>query len=103
MRILMFSPGFPVEMARFTAALGQVGAEVVGLGDGPPQALPPEVARILHGYVRVPSLWDEQAVVGAVREYHGRRPLDRAGTDAHDGKERPGADDSAGDDLRRVV
>jgi len=73
----MFSPGFPVEMQRFTLGLARVGAAVVGLGDGPDAALPPEVRRALHGYVRVASLWDEAAVIAAVREIHERAPFDR--------------------------
>ena len=77
MRVLMFSPGFPVEMQRFTVGLSEVGAEVVGLGDAPTEHLPPEVARRLSANIRVPQLWDEVGVVAAVREHHERRPFDR--------------------------
>ena len=63
MRVLMFSPGFPVEMQRFTVGLAEVGADVVGLGDAPAEHLPPDVARRLSGYVRVPQLWDEAGVL----------------------------------------
>lgn len=77
MRILMFSPSFPVEMQRFTVALARTGAEVVGLGDAPESLLPPEVARSLHAYLRVPRLWDEAAVLEAVRASHERAGLDR--------------------------
>ena len=77
MRVLMFSPGFPVEMQRFTVGLAEVGAEVVGLGDSPSDHLPPEVARRLSGHIHVPRLWDEDAVIAVVRKVHDREPFDR--------------------------
>ena len=43
MNIVMLSPGYPAEMAHFTRALAAVGARVVGVGDQPPHALPPEI------------------------------------------------------------
>ena len=77
MRVLMFSPGFPVEMQRFTVGLAEVGATVVGLGDTPAEQLPPDVARRLSGHLCVPQLWDEEAVIAAVRAIHDRQPFDR--------------------------
>ena len=43
MNVLMFSPGFPAEMPRFTRGLARVGAGVLGLGDQPPAMLPEDV------------------------------------------------------------
>ena len=40
MNVLMISPGYPAEMAFFTRGLGQAGADVIGLGDQSPEALP---------------------------------------------------------------
>lgn len=77
MNVLMFSPGFPAEMPYFTRGLSQVGAQVVGIGDQPPGALP-EVARsALSDYLQVRNLWDEEAIVAQVREMSRRLPLDR--------------------------
>lgn len=54
MRVVMISPGFPVEQAYFTRALAQAGAEVVGVGDQPEQALPPEAREHLVHYLQAP-------------------------------------------------
>jgi hypothetical protein len=76
MRILFFSPGFPAEMPLFARALAEAGAQVYGLGDAPPQALPREVRRALSGYLAVPRLWDEDTVLGEAVELHRRVGLD---------------------------
>jgi hypothetical protein len=73
----MISPGYPAEMGYFTRGLHGVGAQVVGLGDGPAQGLPPEVRRVLQGYIQVRSLWDEPAVIAEVREVAARVPIHR--------------------------
>ena len=77
MNILMFSPAFPAEMPRFTQGLAEVGVRVFGLSDAPESMLPDSVQRLLTGYVRVPSLWDEEAVVRAVLQSPFARSLDR--------------------------
>ena len=46
-------PGYPVEMAFFTRALARVGATVIGVGDQPPDALPPAAREGLAHYERV--------------------------------------------------
>lgn len=73
MKVLMFSPGFPAEMPRFTRGLAQAGAQVLGLGDQPEAMLPQEAKDHLAAYLRVPNLWDEAAVIRAVRDWI--RPL----------------------------
>jgi hypothetical protein len=65
MNVVMISPGYPVEMSYFTRALAKVGATVIGLGDQPPDALPPAAREGLSHYERV-SLTDEAAVLGAL-------------------------------------
>jgi hypothetical protein len=65
MNVVMVSPGFPLEMAYFTRALAQTGAAVIGVGDQPVHALPPEARDHLAHYERV-SLADESAVLGAL-------------------------------------
>jgi hypothetical protein len=69
MKILMFSPGFPAEMPRFTRGLGEVGVKVYGLGDQPQSMVPQEARRHLAGYLQVPNLWDEAAVIQTVRRW----------------------------------
>ncbi|MFQ5349233.1 MAG: acetyl-CoA carboxylase biotin carboxylase subunit family protein [Thermoanaerobaculia bacterium] len=72
MSVLFFSPGFPGEMPFFTAALTEVGASVIGLGDQPVTALPQRARRALSGYIQAPSIWDEDQVVDLVRRETGR-------------------------------
>jgi hypothetical protein len=57
--------------------LGEVGAEVVGVGDQPPALLPRAVREVLSDFLRVRNLWDEKAVIAEVRAWLGRRRLDR--------------------------
>ena len=66
MNVLMFSPGFPAEMPYFARGLAQVGVRVLGLGDQPPQMLPEPARNSLSDYLRVSSLFDEDAVVREV-------------------------------------
>jgi biotin carboxylase len=73
----MLSPGFPAEMPWFTRGLAQAGARVVGIGDQPPQALPAQAREALDEYMRVPDLWDEQAMIDRVRQLDAARPIDR--------------------------
>jgi formate-dependent phosphoribosylglycinamide formyltransferase (GAR transformylase) len=63
--VVMISPGYPVEMSYFTRALAQVGARVIGVGDQPPDALPPAARESLAHYEHV-SLADEGAVLAAL-------------------------------------
>jgi formate-dependent phosphoribosylglycinamide formyltransferase (GAR transformylase) len=76
-RVLFLSPGYPAEMPHFVRGLGQVGAEVVGVGDQPAALLAPAVRDVVADYLRVRNLWDEKAVVEAVRTWLGRRRVDR--------------------------
>ena len=58
MRVAFLSPQFPAEMPEFTRGLAEVGAEVVGVGDVPVEAIPQRVRRYLSAYVQVPRLLD---------------------------------------------
>jgi hypothetical protein len=75
--VLFLSPGYPAEMPLFTRGLAQVGARVFGVGDQPAGALPPEARSALADYLQVSNLWDEQAVVGAVRDWLRGRSVER--------------------------
>jgi biotin carboxylase len=77
MRVLFLSPGYPAEMPFFCRGLAAAGAEVVGVGDQPAAALPDMARAALADYLQVDSLWDEAAVVKAVRAWPGGQHLDR--------------------------
>ena len=64
--VVMISPGYPAEMAYFTRGLAAVGANVIGVGDQPPHALPETARESLAHYEHV-SLADEGAVLAALR------------------------------------
>lgn len=66
MKVVMISPGFPAEMPFFTAGLAQCGAQVLGIGDQPVEALPEHARSHLSAYRRVGSLWDENEVAQAI-------------------------------------
>jgi hypothetical protein len=64
--VVMLSPGYPTEMAYFTRGLAAVGAQVIGVGDQPPHALPEAARSALSHYEHV-NLADEEAVLRALR------------------------------------
>ena len=74
MRVVFLSPRYPPEMIQFTRGLAEVGAEVLGVGDGRPI---PSCAAYLSDYLEVPSLIDEADVIRA-RPRLAARPLDRS-------------------------
>ena len=76
-RVLFLSPGYPSEMPEFVRGLAEVGAEVVGVGDQPSSILPPVTRKALSDYLRVRSLWEEQALVDELRRWLGNRTVDR--------------------------
>lgn len=76
MNVVMLSPGFPVEQAYFTRALSQAGARVIGLGDTPPSALPPEARAHLSHYEHV-RLSETAEVLAAVRGLSRHVAVDR--------------------------
>ena len=74
MRVVFLSPRYPPEMRQFTRGLAEVGAEVLGVGDGAPD---PELRRYLSDYLEVPSLLDENDVGTRVLAWLRGRPVDR--------------------------
>ncbi len=66
MNVLFLSPSHPAEMADFTRGLAEVGANVVGVGDGPLEGLPSKVRAHLSAYLRHP-LQDAEGVLRGVR------------------------------------
>ncbi len=77
MNVLMVSPGYPTEINYFTRGLAVHGARVFGIGDQPAGELPQIVREHLAGYLQVPSLLDDDAVVKQVREWKAAQPLNQ--------------------------
>ena len=73
----MISPGYPAEMAFFTRGLAQAGADVIGLGDQSPDALPPAARQALAHYVHVGSLAADGHVAATVRELARHARIDQ--------------------------
>ena len=74
MRVVFLSPRYPPEMRQFTRGLAEVGAEVLGVGDGSPD---PELRRYLSDYLEVPSITDEDDVIARVHGWLRGRSVDR--------------------------
>ena len=77
MNVLLLSPGYPADMPEFTRGLAEAGARVFGVGDTPLDGLPPRLRRCLAEYIPVRSLWDENAVLLALRQRLRGDRLDR--------------------------
>jgi hypothetical protein len=75
--VLLLSPGYPADMPEFTRGLAETGARVFGVGDSSPSSLPQLVRRSLTEYIAVRSLWDEEAVIAALRDRLRGQQLDR--------------------------
>lgn len=77
MNTVMIAPGYPGEMPYFCRGLARQGARVYGLSDVPEAELPSLARENLSGYLRVPNLTDEEAVVRAVVAGVGSHRIDR--------------------------
>ena len=78
MRVCFLSPGYPAEMPDFTRALAQVGASVIGVGEGSPAGLPDKARAALSDWIQVPRLFDEADLVPrVVAELQRRGGVDR--------------------------
>src|SRR5438105_3310152 len=64
-------------MPFFVRGLSLHGGKVFGVSDVPEHELPALTRRHLSGYLRVPSLHDEMAVIGAVTKLMTGRTFDR--------------------------
>ena len=67
--VLMISPAFPADVAHFTRGLAAVDARILGVGDQSPNDLPPDVARLMSGYLHLGYLWDEERTVDQVVDW----------------------------------
>ena len=77
MNVLMIAPGYPGEMPYFCRGLARHGGKVYGLSDVPENDLPALARENLVGYLRVPNLTDEEAVVRAVQAGLGAHRIER--------------------------
>ena len=77
MRVVFLAPGYPAEMPHFVRGLAEVGATVIGVGDSPLQALPPQVRHCLSDYIRVRGMFDEEDLIRRVVAYIRSNPVDR--------------------------
>jgi biotin carboxylase len=73
MRVVFLSPTYPQEMRQFTRGLAEVGAEVLGVGDGSPDG---ELRQYLTDYLQVPSIMDEEDVIARVHGWLRGRTVD---------------------------
>jgi biotin carboxylase len=77
MNVVFLSPGYPPEMNHYTRGLAEVGANVFGVGDSHPGALPKEVRGYLADYLQVPRIMDERDVADRVAQWLRGRQVDR--------------------------
>jgi hypothetical protein len=77
MNVILLSPGYPADMPDFTRGLASAGANVIGVGDQHPGALPKQVAGALAAYIQVPSLWDVAAVRAQLQNELRGHSIDR--------------------------
>jgi hypothetical protein len=75
--VLMIAPGYPGEMPYFCRGLARQGGKVYGLSNVPEPELPAMTREHLSGYLRVPSLTDEDAVIRAVKAGLGNHRIER--------------------------
>ncbi|MEJ7734025.1 MAG: ATP-grasp domain-containing protein [Polyangiaceae bacterium] len=66
MNVVFLSPAFPPGSHLFCTALAARGVRVLGIGDEPAHALPPELAAALTEYVFAPEMADDRVLHAAV-------------------------------------
>ncbi|MBI5239078.1 MAG: carboxylate--amine ligase [Elusimicrobia bacterium] len=75
MNVILLSPHFPVNFQRFTFALKEAGAVVLGAGDAPPEEMDVMLRGALAEYCHVPNMADYESLYRAVAgliSRHGR-------------------------------
>ena len=77
MKVAFISPSYPPEQRDFTRGLAEVGAHVIGIGDGPEGGLHPSVRRYLSAYVQEPRLFDEEAAAQSLAPQLARLGVER--------------------------
>jgi hypothetical protein len=77
MHVILIAPHFPANQRQFARALKSVGAWVTGIGEASVDQLDGELRSWLDAYEQVPSVCDEEALLGAVRRIQRRGWVDR--------------------------
>ncbi len=76
-RVVFVEPSFPRNQREFVRALASVGAEVIGIGESPQEALDDELRGWMRHYHQVPNVTDVGAMTSAVRWVQDRAWVDR--------------------------
>jgi len=77
MNVAFIAPSYPAEQRDFTRGLAEVGATVIGIGDGAVEGLHPRVKRYLSHYIRVPQLFNERAAAADLAPQLAALSVDR--------------------------
>lgn len=77
MNVIFLSPSYPPEMNEYVRGLAEVGANVIGVGDGPVGMLPPKTKQYLSHYLQVSKLFDESALIDQVVSWAKGKNIDR--------------------------
>ena len=85
MNIIFIEPSFPYNQREFVRGLHKAGANVIGIGERPPEYLSDEVNGYLEHYVQVQSVVHEPSLLAAVTEIQEKVWVDRieATVEAH--------------------
>ena len=75
--VLLVGCAYPTELNYFTRGVARAGARVFAVDQAPESQLPPMVRQSLTGYCQIPSLFDEEGAVDAVRRWAGPVTFDR--------------------------
>jgi formate-dependent phosphoribosylglycinamide formyltransferase (GAR transformylase) len=77
MRVIFVEPSFPRNQREFVRALASVGAEVIGIGESPEEALDDELRGWMRHYHQVGSVVDVGAMTDVVRWIQDKAWVDR--------------------------
>ena len=77
MNVVFIEPFFPRNQREFVRALASVGANVVGVGEYPLEAMDDDLKGWLHHYEHVPNVTDVGRMVDVVRSIQGELWVDR--------------------------
>jgi hypothetical protein len=77
MNVIFLSPAYPLEMQDYVRGLAEVGANVIGVGEGPAAMLPSKSKKYLADYIQVPKLFDESSLIQTCLQWSKGRHIDR--------------------------
>jgi len=77
MNVIFLSPTYPFEMQDYVRGLAEVGANVIGVGEGPAAMLPQKTKKYCADYIQVPKLFDEASLIAHVCQWAKNKNIDR--------------------------